>query len=380
MGCLDATSLCRAAQVSKLWRCLAENDSLWKDMCAQHIEKKCEKCGWGLPLMQKKRARAQRYHAHTHGKSTPPASRPSSPLGSSRDRARSEADSAMPLPTVLTAPEAPMTALRLDDSPIVPLPPDAPPPGAPAPAARPSSYAPIPYPQATTSRPHFSQTQSQPATFSSTPRTPFVPLRRLEPRPAEQFVDERPSLSLQLERPLKRTRDGRPNAPSGDVTMDDSSPTPASAETSPFSSLAFSKTLSAGPRTRPWKSVYSERLIIERNWRKGSCRVQVFSGHTDAVTCLQVEENMAHPNFPILMSGSWDRTVRVWNLETGECLGVLRGHERGIRALQFDANKLITVGCSNQTWTTWFKSDTLRAPWTAHSRSGTGGLANAYAH
>ena len=48
---LDATSLCRASQVCKLWNQLAEDDVLWHHMCEQHIEKKCTKCGWILPLM-----------------------------------------------------------------------------------------------------------------------------------------------------------------------------------------------------------------------------------------------------------------------------------------------------------------------------------------
>ena len=42
LGYLDAISLGRAAQVSKLWRSLADNDLLWRNMCEQHIERKCE--------------------------------------------------------------------------------------------------------------------------------------------------------------------------------------------------------------------------------------------------------------------------------------------------------------------------------------------------
>eukprot|EP00123_Amoebidium_parasiticum_P006996 comp17808_c0_seq1/m.17884 comp17808_c0_seq1/g.17884 ORF comp17808_c0_seq1/g.17884 comp17808_c0_seq1/m.17884 type:complete len:535 (-) comp17808_c0_seq1:55-1659(-) len=47
----DAKSLCMAAAVSKRWRQIANDDSLWHRMCAQHINKKCTKCGWGLPLI-----------------------------------------------------------------------------------------------------------------------------------------------------------------------------------------------------------------------------------------------------------------------------------------------------------------------------------------
>jgi F-box and WD-40 domain protein MET30 len=59
--------------------------------------------------------------------------------------------------------------------------------------------------------------------------------------------------------------------------------------------------------------------------------------------CLQFSETLSHPAFPILITGSYDRTARVWNLETGEEMLVLKGHRRAIRALQFDEVKLVTA-------------------------------------
>jgi len=59
--------------------------------------------------------------------------------------------------------------------------------------------------------------------------------------------------------------------------------------------------------------------------------------------CLQFNERLAHPSFPVLITGSYDRTARVWNMETGVEVQCLRGHSRAIRALQFDAAKLITA-------------------------------------
>ncbi|KAI9477228.1 WD40-repeat-containing domain protein [Coemansia mojavensis] len=50
---LDAKSLCQAAQVSRTWAALANDDILWHRMCAQHIDKVCKKCGWGLPLLDR---------------------------------------------------------------------------------------------------------------------------------------------------------------------------------------------------------------------------------------------------------------------------------------------------------------------------------------
>ncbi|KAK2787857.1 hypothetical protein FQN52_007036 [Onygenales sp. PD_12] len=54
---LDTASLCKAAQVSHRWKYLADDDVVWHRMCEQHIDRKCKKCGWGLPLLDRKRLR-----------------------------------------------------------------------------------------------------------------------------------------------------------------------------------------------------------------------------------------------------------------------------------------------------------------------------------
>ncbi|KLJ11545.1 E3 ubiquitin ligase complex SCF subunit sconB [Blastomyces silverae] len=54
---LDTVSLCKAAQVSRRWKYLADDDVVWHRMCEQHIDRKCQKCGWGLPLLDRKRLR-----------------------------------------------------------------------------------------------------------------------------------------------------------------------------------------------------------------------------------------------------------------------------------------------------------------------------------
>lgn len=57
---LDTTSLCKAAQVSRKWRQLADDDVVWHKMCEQHIDRKCTKCGWGLPLLDRARLRHEK--------------------------------------------------------------------------------------------------------------------------------------------------------------------------------------------------------------------------------------------------------------------------------------------------------------------------------
>lgn len=193
---LDATSLCRAAQVSKRWKGLADDDVLWRGICEQHIGQKCLKCGWGLPILERKRA------------------------------------------------------VRMNSA---------------SPSSSPPSFQHRPTPD------------------------PFV------------LASDIPD---------------------------------------------------ALPFTRPWKDVYSERLTVERNWRRGRCSVRTLRGHTDGVMCLQFSETLQHPSFPILITGSYDRTVRVWNIETGLEVRCLRGHTRAVRALQFDEAKLIT-GSMDHTIRVW---------------------------
>ncbi|KAK4051432.1 hypothetical protein OIV83_002916 [Microbotryomycetes sp. JL201] len=247
-GYLDAISLGRAAQVSRSWKNMADDDLLWRTMCEQHIERKCEKCGWGLPLLGERRRKAKGMISNL-----------------SQRMASSRADS--PQPVAQSGSAAELT------SSLVSLPP--------------------------------------------TP-APMSPERHSM---SADDVDEHRSKRAKTQ-----------------------SPGPTSPKQSTSSSLISAR--------RPWKLVYCERLAIERNWRRGDCVATVLSGHTDAITCLQVAEDLPHPSFPVLMTGSWDRTVRIWNLETGKEVGVLVGHSRGIRALQFDALKLVT-GSMDSTLKIW---------------------------
>lgn len=162
---LDCKSLCNAAQVSRRWKELADDDRVWHHMCKQHIDRKCPNCGWGLPLMHMKRAR--------------------------------------------------------------------------------------------------------------------------------EGIDERDCKRQKIE--------------------------------------------GSEVRKRPWKSVYSERFQLEKNWRNGVYLSSNFVGHTDTITCLKF--NRKH-----LILGLYDATVKIWNIETGECIKTLSGHQKGVRALAFDSQKLITGG------------------------------------
>lgn len=176
---LDAKTLCHAAQVSQTWKEIANDDLLWHQMCEQHIDKKCTKCGWGLPLLDKKRLKRQ-------------------------------------------------------------------------------------------------NTKNQPAF-------------------------KKRAINQQVQSIIKR----------------------------------------------PWKDVYSERMMVERNWRNNQYNLLRLQGHTDGVMCIQFCEISK-----LVITGSLDKTIRVWHLETGELIRTLIAHSGGIRSLQFDDAKLVT-GSMDKTLRVW---------------------------
>ena len=50
-----------------------------------------------------------------------------------------------------------------------------------------------------------------------------------------------------------------------------------------------------------------------------------------------------------LASGSADKTVRVWDIKTGQTLHVLKGHTKGIWCLEFFTQHLLVSGSFDST-------------------------------
>lgn len=97
-------------------------------------------------------------------------------------------------------------------------------------------------------------------------------------------------------------------------------------------------------KTRPWKHVYRERFNIEANWRNGRYKSLTFK-HKSPILCLQFDEQF-------LITGSYDGSVAVWDIETGKLLRQLEGHLTTVTALKFDSLKLITAS-RDQTVCVW---------------------------
>ncbi|GJN69209.1 E3 ubiquitin ligase complex SCF subunit scon-2 [Purpureocillium lilacinum] len=219
---LDTVSLCKAAQVSRRWRHLADDDVVWHRMCEQHIDRKCTKCGWGLPLLEKKKLRAWSRHQSAHHR---------------HDQAQGR--------------EAEHNHDHDDDT--------------------------------------------------------------------VMNDSNKRSLSVSEDGPSKRPR---------------------------LNGASHSRSqLEVERKFRPWKDVYRDRYKVGYNWKTGRCAIKTFKGHENGVTCLQFDDT-------ILATGSYDTTIKIWNIQTGEVIRTLRGHTSAIRTLQFDESKLIS-GSIDKTIKIW---------------------------
>jgi len=70
--------------------------------------------------------------------------------------------------------------------------------------------------------------------------------------------------------------------------------------------------------------------------------VQTVKGHTSRVNCLVYLGNSR------LVSGSWDDTIKIWNITTRECIQTLKGHWGSVCSLAYiDDTRLASASGDN---------------------------------
>ncbi|KAI9482824.1 MAG: WD40-repeat-containing domain protein [Benjaminiella poitrasii] len=129
----------------------------------------------------------------------------------------------------------------------------------------------------------------------------------------------------------------------------------------------------------PYRDQYRRQYTLRSNWRRGRFRRIEFDGHQDnIVTCLQFDHdkivsgatdaliNIYDAKRPrvvmtqlkghnggvwalqyvgnTLVSGSIDRTVRVWNIDQKRCTHIFKGHTSTVRCLQI-VQPVLVNGC-----------------------------------
>jgi len=55
----------------------------------------------------------------------------------------------------------------------------------------------------------------------------------------------------------------------------------------------------------------------------------------------------------ILISGSADKTIKFWNIQTGQCIRTLNGHENDVRCFQMIGNEILLSGSDDKTIKIW---------------------------
>ncbi|KAL5520636.1 hypothetical protein ACEPAF_2637 [Sanghuangporus sanghuang] len=83
------------------------------------------------------------------------------------------------------------------------------------------------------------------------------------------------------------------------------------------------------PLAYDWAQLYRTRAELDRRWLSSEPRTTRIAGHVDSVYCLEFDARR-------LVTGSRDRTIKVWDLRTGRLRATLRGHAGSVLCLKFD--------------------------------------------
>ena len=84
--------------------------------------------------------------------------------------------------------------------------------------------------------------------------------------------------------------------------------------------------------------LYKRLKTVADNMKAGTYRLQTLSGHEWPITCMKILNGM-------LISGSIDNTIKIWDLSTGQLLQTLSGHEWPITCMKTLNGKLISGSC-----------------------------------
>jgi WD40 repeat protein len=108
------------------------------------------------------------------------------------------------------------------------------------------------------------------------------------------------------------------------------------------------QSVSISPEGKQGVSGSSDNTLRLWDLESGEC-LRILAGHTATVSTVSIT-----PNGKTAFSGSDDGTLRVWNLENGKCLKTLKGHTRPVKSVSVtpDGKKAVS-GSEDKTFRVW---------------------------
>lgn len=95
--------------------------------------------------------------------------------------------------------------------------------------------------------------------------------------------------------------------------------------------------------------LYQNHLKLSQRWLTGKVTTRFLQGHQDSVYCL------GWLSKDILLSGSRDKTLKMWHVPTNKCIQTIEHeHDGSILCIRVDQkNQLVMTGSSDTTCTLW---------------------------
>ncbi|ESO89189.1 hypothetical protein LOTGIDRAFT_154278 [Lottia gigantea] len=100
------------------------------------------------------------------------------------------------------------------------------------------------------------------------------------------------------------------------------------------------------PADPVWKDIYRDNMYLRFNWDSGICHTVDLKGHTENVLSVIFDKKR-------VVSGSLDKTIKVWSIKSGDLLNTLKGHTKGVWCLNFFTDNLLVSGSYDCTIKIW---------------------------